>query len=94
MPGAVPPAGAGRGSVYALLALGLVLKYRSTGVVDFAHGAVAMFGAYVFLGLRTTGELQLPWIVLPHEIALEPRQHGRAAGAADHAGLRRVARAS
>ena len=60
--------GLGAGSVYALLGLGLVLKYRSTGVVDFAQGAVAMFGAYVFLGLRNNGELQLPWIGLPHQI--------------------------
>lgn len=62
--------GLGAGSVYALLALGLVLKYRSAGVVDFAQGAVAMFGAYVYLGLRNTGRLQLPWIVLPHQLRL------------------------
>lgn len=60
--------GLGAGSVYALLGLGLVLKSRSTGVIDFAQGAVAMFGAYVFLGLRTRGVLELPWIVLPHEL--------------------------
>ena len=62
--------GLGAGSVYALLGLGLVLKYRSTGVVDFAQGAVAMWGAYVFLGLRLNGKLQLPWIKLPHQITL------------------------
>lgn len=62
--------GLGAGSVYALLGLGLVLKYRSTGVIDFAHGAVAMWSAYVFVNLRSTGALQLPWIVLPHEIPL------------------------
>lgn len=64
--------GLGAGSVYALLALGLVLKYRSTGVIDFAHGAVAMFSAYVFVNLRSTGVLQLPWILLPSEIRLAP----------------------
>lgn len=62
--------GLGAGSVYALLGLGMVLKFRSTGVIDFAQGAVAMFGAYVFLSLRADGTLQLPWIVLPHEIRL------------------------
>jgi len=62
--------GLGGGSVYAILGLGLVLKYRSTGVVDFAQGAVAMYGAYVFIGLRTSGVLQLPWIVLPHQLTL------------------------
>lgn len=64
--------GLGAGSVYALLALGLVLKYRSTGVVDFAQGAVAMFCAYVFLSLRNFGTLQLPWVVLPHEVRVAP----------------------
>lgn len=64
--------GLGAGAVYGILGLGLVLKYRSTGVVDFAHGAVAMFGAYVFLGLRSDGILQLPWIWLPHEVRIYP----------------------
>ncbi|HVP03417.1 MAG TPA: ABC transporter permease [Solirubrobacteraceae bacterium] len=62
--------GLGSGAVYALLALGLVLKYRSAGVVDFGHGAVAMFIAYVYLGLRSDGSLELPWVVLPHTLSL------------------------
>ncbi len=66
--------GLGGGSVYAILGLGLVLKYRSAGVVDFAQGAVAMYGAYVFIGLRTSGVLQLPWIIIPHQITLS--SHG------------------
>ena len=44
--------GLGSGATYAILGQGLVLKYRSAGVVDFAHGAVAMFIAYVFVNLR------------------------------------------
>jgi ABC-type branched-subunit amino acid transport system permease subunit len=66
--------GLGAGSVYSLLGLGLVLKYRSTGVVDFAQGAIAMFGAYIFLKLRSTGELQLPWVALAHQIPIS--KHG------------------
>lgn len=62
--------GLGSGAVYAILALGLVLKYRSSGVVDFGHGAVAMFSAYVFLDLRDHGTLPFPWIWLPHEWTL------------------------
>src|SRR4051812_35713457 len=62
--------GLGSGAVYGILALGLVLKHRAAGVVDFSHGAVAMFVAYVFLALRADGVLQLPWIVLPHAIDL------------------------
>ena len=60
--------GLGSGSVYGLLALGLVLKYRAAGVVDFAHGAVAMICAFAFVELRDRGDLQLPWPVLPHTI--------------------------
>src|SRR6476469_4530496 len=62
--------GLGGGAVYGILALGLVLKYRAAGVVDFGHGAVAMYIAYVFLALRADGVLQLPWIWLPHEVDL------------------------
>jgi ABC-type branched-subunit amino acid transport system permease subunit len=62
--------GLGSGAVFALLATGLLLKYRSSGVVDFGHGAVAMFIAYVFLGLRTSGQLELPWTGIPHQITL------------------------
>src|SRR6201996_6938180 len=60
--------GLGSGAVYAVLGLGLVLKYRSAGVVDFGHGAVAMFCAYVYIELHTNGELQFPWIIIPHQI--------------------------
>ncbi len=62
--------GLGSGAVYGILALGLVLKHRAAGVVDFGHGAVAMFVAYVYLGLRDTGALQFPWVILPHELSL------------------------
>jgi ABC-type branched-subunit amino acid transport system permease subunit len=62
--------GLGAGAVYGILALGLVLKQRSAGVIDFGHGAVAMFIAYVYLGLRGEGTLQFPWVILPHEISL------------------------
>src|SRR5271168_5105012 len=62
--------GLGAGATYAILGQGLVLKYRSAGVVDFAHGAVAMFIAYVFVNLRSFGELELPLVLLPHQISL------------------------
>jgi len=62
--------GLGSGATYAILGQGLVLKYRSAGVVDFAHGAVAMFIAYVFVNLRSFGELELPVVIIPHQISL------------------------
>src|SRR6202171_3536947 len=35
------------GGVFALAALGLVLIYRTTGVLNFAHGAMGMFSTFV-----------------------------------------------
>ncbi len=44
--------GLATGSVYALTAMGLVVTYTTSGVFNFAHGAVAMVGAYAFYSLR------------------------------------------
>ena len=38
--------GLGVGAIYALTAQGLVLIYRGSGIVNFAHGDIAMFGAF------------------------------------------------
>jgi ABC-type branched-subunit amino acid transport system permease subunit len=62
--------GLGAGAVYALLGLGLVLKHRSAGVVDFSHAAVAMWCAYVFLELHTNGQLVFPWVAVATHIQL------------------------
>ncbi|MGC9667591.1 ABC transporter permease subunit [Planosporangium sp. 12N6] len=48
--------GLGLGGAYALLALGVVAIYRGTGVPNFSQGAVGMFSAYVFFGLRDKQE--------------------------------------
>lgn len=40
------------GAVYAISAAGLVLTYTTTGVFNFAHGAVGMFAAYLYYQLR------------------------------------------
>lgn len=39
--------GGGRGAVYALLALGFVIIFRATGVVNFAHGSLVLTGGYL-----------------------------------------------
>ena len=36
------------GSIYSLAALGLVLTYKTSGVFNFAHGAIAAVAAFVF----------------------------------------------
>src|SRR5436305_100352 len=44
--------GLGAGGIYALLALGIVLVYRGSGIVNFASGGMALFGASVFVETR------------------------------------------
>jgi len=44
--------GLGNGATYALLALALVLTYRASGVLNFATGAQALYGAYTYAFLR------------------------------------------
>ena len=44
-------AGIGLGSVYALVALGFVLIYKATEVVNFATGALMMLGPFLFYSL-------------------------------------------
>ena len=48
-------AGLASGSVYAIAAMGLVVTYKTSGVFNFAHGAVGMAATYVFYSLRTHG---------------------------------------
>lgn len=48
-------AGLATGSVYALIALGIVLIYKCSGVVNFAQGAYAMLGAYASYVLLRAG---------------------------------------
>ena len=43
--------GIAAGSLYAIVALGLVLLYRGTRVVNFAHAGFGAIGAYVFCNL-------------------------------------------
>jgi branched-chain amino acid transport system permease protein len=46
-------AGVVTGCIYAIAAMGLVLTYRTTGLFNFAHGAMGMTVAYAFYQLRT-----------------------------------------
>ncbi|HWB65631.1 MAG TPA: ABC transporter permease [Mycobacteriales bacterium] len=47
------------GSLYGLAGLGLVLTYRTSGVFNFGHGAIAAAAAFVFYTLRDREHL--PW---------------------------------
>ncbi len=56
-------AGLSTGSIYGLVALGLVLAFKGTGILNFAHGELVALGAYVALFL--TAYFHLPyWQVL------------------------------
>jgi branched-chain amino acid transport system permease protein len=47
--------GLGTGSIFASLALALVLIYRSTGILNFAQGEMAMFTTYIAWELMDRG---------------------------------------
>ncbi|WP_433085774.1 ABC transporter permease subunit [Dactylosporangium sp. CA-052675] len=47
--------GLGAGAIYGLSALGIVLIYRGSGILNFSQGAVGMLGAYVFYLRREDG---------------------------------------
>lgn len=52
------------GSIYALLALSLVLINKATDVVNFAQGEMAMFGTFVCFGLLAQTKLPLPAVLM------------------------------
>ncbi len=62
--------GLGIGVVYAGLGLSLLVTYRGANVVNFAIGAVAMWGGYVYYGLRSVGRLYLPVVGIPSSISV------------------------
>ena len=54
--------GLATGSIYAALALALVMIYEATDVVNFAQGEMAMFATYICWSLITAG---IPyWVAL------------------------------
>jgi len=51
------------GAVFAIAASGLVVTYSTSGIFNFAHGALGMFCAYVYWDLRYDDHH--PWPLLP-----------------------------
>src|SRR3954470_16268609 len=60
--------GIGAGTIYAGLALGLVVQFKASGVLNLSFGAVAMLAAFQYDELRTTGDLVLPWVGPPSRL--------------------------
>lgn len=52
--------GLGVGAVYVLLGQGLVLVYRGSGVVNFAHGGLALVGAFAYFELAEQQDWPVP----------------------------------
>ena len=78
--------GVSLGSTYALVALGFVVVYRSSGVINFAQGAMLLLGAYAISWLAVDVGLAFGLAVLAATVMLA------LAGAAMHGlVLRRVA---
>ena len=71
-------AGVAAGAIYALVGLGLVIIYKATHVLNFAHGALMMVGAYLTYQLHAPRHpIQGPpgfawpyWVAVPAAMAL------------------------
>lgn len=53
--------GLSNGMVYALVALGFVIIYKASDVINFAQGELLLFGAY--LAFAFIAQFGLPWVV-------------------------------
>ena len=62
--------GLGGGAVVASIALGLVLCYRTSGVVNFAMAAMGVYIAFAYFEFRESGDVVLPIIGLPSRFHL------------------------
>jgi len=57
------------GAIYSLLALGFVIIFKATQVVNFAHGAIAAFGAYMVVYFATVLNVPGRWLdFLPYGV--------------------------
>ncbi|MDG2261619.1 MAG: ABC transporter permease [Actinomycetota bacterium] len=57
--------GLGTGAIIAAIALGLVVAYRASGVINFGHGAIATYITYIYVSLTDTGDYPVPPIPNP-----------------------------
>ena len=54
------------GAVFAIAASGLVVTYSTSGIFNFAHGALGMFCAYVYWDLRVNDAHHWPFLPKGH----------------------------
>lgn len=65
--------GLGSGALIALLALGVLVTYRASAVINFAHAALGMYIGFAYYELRQSGDLVLPIIGLPDRVTIVDR---------------------
>jgi ABC-type branched-subunit amino acid transport system ATPase component/ABC-type branched-subunit amino acid transport system permease subunit len=81
--------GIGLGAIYALAAQGIVLVYRGSGVLNFAHGALVAVGAFAYVEADEAGWGTAPAVVagvlgaalvgvLIHLLVMRPLRHASA----------------
>jgi ABC-type branched-subunit amino acid transport system permease subunit len=57
--------GLSTGAIYATVSLGLVMMHRASGVINFAHAAMALWAIYTYNELRIDGRLIVPVPAVP-----------------------------
>jgi len=73
--------GLGAGGFIAMMATGLVVAFKGSGVINFSHGAVAMYAAFTYNYLRLDGTIRLPLVdILPTHQANIPVKISLASG--------------
>ena len=65
-------AGLVTGSVYGLAGTGLVLTYKTSGIFNFAHAALATISAFLFYSLHVTHGVAWPWAALVSLVVAGP----------------------
>lgn len=65
-------AGLCTGGIYAIAASGLVLTYTTTGVFNFAHGAIGMLGAFTYWQLHVQWGMPAPIAVVVVLLLIAP----------------------
>ena len=64
-------------AVYAISATGLVVTYITSGVFNFAHGAIGMFLAFVYWELRVNQGWPTPLALRRHARRVRPAHRHR-----------------
>src|SRR5271155_777455 len=56
--------GLATGGIYAIMGSGLVLTYTTSGIFNFAHGAIAFTVAYLYYQLHSGGMPLVPALII------------------------------